>query len=95
MITCPHFASHKNFLDPVKTSDGRLYAPLRYKRILQDVYFITRNTNIEYQSVMNMSVTEREYIMSFIIEEAQNIKKKNDEIQRELEQQKQQSKYSR
>ena len=87
MTTCPHFSSQRSFLDPQLTSDGRLYAPLRYKRILQDCYAITRNTNIDYQSVMNMSITEREYIMSFIIEEAQVIKKNNEELQRQLEQQ--------
>ena len=87
MIICLPFASQMSFLDPQLTKDGRPYAPLRYKRILQDCYTITRNTNIDYQSIMNMSVTEREYIMSFIIEEATNIKKQNEEMQRQLEQQ--------
>ena len=94
MIICLPFASQQSFLDPLLTSDGKLYAPLRYKRILQDVYTITRNTNIDYQSVMNMSVTEREYIMSFLIDEAKNIKKHTDEIQQQLQQQ-HQSRYSK
>lgn len=87
MIICLPFASQQSFLDPLLTSDGKLYAPLRYKRILQDVYTITRNTNIDYQSVMNMSVSEREYIMIFLIEEAKNIKKHTDEIEQQLQQQ--------
>ena len=38
---------------------------------------------------MNMSITEREYIMSFIIDEAKKINEKNEEVQRQLEQQRQ------
>lgn len=90
MTICPHFASQQSFLDPQLTKDGKPYAPLRYKRILQDVYSITRNTNIDYQSVMNMSVTEREYIIGFLLEEAQNINKQQEEMQKQLEQQRQQ-----
>ena len=90
MIICPHFASQQSFLDPQLTKDGKPYAPIRYKKIIQDCYSITRNTNIDYQSVMNMSVTEREYIISFLLDEAKKINEKNDEIQRQLEQQRQQ-----
>lgn len=87
MTICPRFPSQRNFLDPQLTPDGRLYAPLRYKRIMQDCYAITRNTNIDYRSVMEMSITEREYIMSFLMEEAQAIKKNNEELQRQLDEQ--------
>lgn len=85
MIICLPFTAQRSFLDPQLTNDGKPYAPLRYKKILQDCYVITRNTNIDYQSVMNMSVTEREYILSFIVEEAQKINARNEEVQRELE----------
>ena len=89
MIICLPFASQQSFLDPLLTNDGKLYAPLRYKRILQDVYTITRNTNIDYKSVMDMSVTEREYIMSFLIDEAKAIKKHTDEVQQKMERERQ------
>lgn len=36
---------------------------------------------------MEMSITEREYIMSFLMEEAQAIKKNNEELQKQLDEQ--------
>ena len=76
-----------SFLDPQLTNDKKPYAPLRYKKLIKDIYYITRNTHISYDDVMNMTPTEREYILSFLVEEAQGIQKRNEEIQRQLEQQ--------
>ena len=57
-------------LDPHLTSDGKLYAPERYKEIVKERYLICNNTNITYSDTGKMTPTERRFILLFIKETA-------------------------
>ena len=66
----PPFASHLNFLDPQKTSDGRPYGPIRYEQIVKDCYLISKNLNTSYADVLRITPVERNYLIKFLIEDA-------------------------
>ena len=69
MKWCLPFASHQNFLDPLTTSDGKPYGPIRYQQIVKESYIISKNSNTSYNDVLKMTPTEREAILSYISEE--------------------------
>lgn len=64
------FGSHLNFLDQQLTEDGKHYGPIRYREIVKECYVITKNLHTPYSDVMNMSPTERHYLIDFLIEDA-------------------------
>ena len=68
------FASHLNFLDPQSTKDGKPYGPYRYKNIVKERYYISKNTNISYTDTGNMTPLEREYIMEFVTDDLKKTK---------------------
>ena len=63
------FALQTNFLDPLTTSDGKPYGPIRYKQLVEERYFITKHSNITYSDTGKMNPTERGFIISWIKEE--------------------------
>ena len=67
----PDFAPTVDFLDPKLTSDGKLYAPVRYKEIVHERYLISKRCNTSYKDLDNVSPLEREYLLEFIYEELQ------------------------
>ena len=83
------FATDRNFLDPVLTSDGKPYAPQRFKEIIREKYIITKNTNTSYGDIGDMSPTERAYMLEFISDDF----KRNAELVEQYKQ-KQQSRLS-
>lgn len=79
----------QSFLDPELTSDGKPYAPFRFKEIIRERYIITKNTNTSYGDIGNMTPTERAYMLEFIGDDF----KKNAELVEQYKQ-KQQAKMS-
>ena len=69
-------------MDRQLTKDGKPYGPIRYKQIVQENYIISRSINTTYSDIMNMTPTERGYMMEFI-------KTENDNYKEMLEKQKQ------
>lgn len=69
----------QTFLDPEKTSDGKLYAPIRYKQLVKERYIISRQCNTSYTDTGNITPKEREYIFEFIDKEVEERKKAYDE----------------
>lgn len=67
-------------MDPQLTKDGKPYGPFRYKELVKECYFITKNTHTTYEDVLNMTPNERSLILSFLLEEAKQIEKKQEEI---------------
>ena len=63
-------------MDPVLTSDGKPYANKRYKQIVEECYYITKFTHNTYGDIMDMSSTERNYLLDFI---QRDLKKEQDE----------------
>ena len=63
------FGSHLNFLDPQFIND-QPYAPIRYKELVKECYLISKNINTSYTDVLNITPTERTYLLEFLIAEA-------------------------
>ena len=68
------FAQPTNFLDPRLTSEGKLYAPIRFEEITKEIYLITKHTHNTYSDVLKMTPTERNYILKFIVADLQKQK---------------------
>lgn len=65
------FAQTVSFLDPTLTSDGRPYAPYRFKEITRERYLISKHCNTSYADLDKVTPTERAYLLEFIYEELQ------------------------
>ena len=48
------------------TSDGRLYAPLRFEQIIEERYQISKHINTSYNDLGEITPTERRYLLEFI-----------------------------
>lgn len=53
-------------MDPQLTSDGRLYAPLRFEQIVEERYQISKHINTSYMDLGSITPTERKYLLEFI-----------------------------
>ena len=58
-------------MDQQLTEDGKPYGPIRYKEIVDECCVISKNLNTPYTDVLNISPTERNYIIRFLIKEAE------------------------
>jgi len=58
-------------LDQQLTEDGKPYGPIRYKEIIDECCIISKNLNTPYNDVLQISPTERNYIIRFLIKEAE------------------------
>lgn len=56
-------------MGPQLTKDGKPYGPIRYKQIVKDRYWISKNINTSYKDVGQMTPIEREYLLEFISDE--------------------------
>ena len=80
-----HFDSLLNFLHlPIK--DGKPYGPELYKELVRESYIITKNTNTSYTDLMNITPTERKYLLEFIKEEFEQVQKLRNEQMEQLKQ---------
>lgn len=57
------------------TSNGELYAPKRFKEIVKECWYISDNIHTSYNEVLDLSVTERTYLIQFIQEKIANTNK--------------------
>lgn len=48
------------------TSDGKLYAPHRYKEIVEERYQISKHINTSYNDLADVTPLERKYLIEFI-----------------------------
>ena len=53
------------------TEDGKPYGPVRYKELVDECCIISKNINTPYNDVLQLSPTERTYIIRFLIKEAE------------------------
>lgn len=63
-----------NFLDPLLTSDGKPYGPVRYREIVKERYLISEKCNTSYTDLGSVTPLERKYLMEFIAEDLQKQK---------------------
>ena len=77
------FVLNRNFLDPntikVKDEDGKekeiLYAPKRYKEIVEECYLISRNLNTSYSDAKKITPLERSYLLQLLTRDFDEKKK--------------------
>ena len=60
------------------TSDGKPFAPLRLKQIVKENFFLTRHLHITYSDLMDMTPTERKYLIDFLVEDFQRQKEQRE-----------------
>jgi len=53
------------------TSDGKPFAPIRFKEIANEKYLVTKFCNTSYSDVAKMPPKEREYLLGFILQDLQ------------------------
>ena len=78
----PDFAQTASFLDPTFTSDGKPYAPQRFKEIVRERYLITKYCNTSYKDIGDITPLEREYLLEFVYDELQKEQKAYEEAKR-------------
>lgn len=71
-------------MDPVLTSDGRPYGPIRFKEIVKERYLISKTINTSYNEIGEITPLERKYIAEFIIEEIKAQEKANEEFKQKF-----------
>ena len=69
-------------MDPILTSDGKPYAPLRFKEITRERYLISKYSHTSYKDLDDVSPTERAYILEFIYDELQKEQEAIEEAKR-------------
>lgn len=68
-------------MDPQKTRDGKPYGPARYEELVKERYVISSVTHTSYNEVGQMTPTERNYIIKYIIDERERQKEQLKEIE--------------
>ena len=68
------------------TSDGKPFAPLRYKEIVTECYYISKNCATSYTDLMKITPLERKYIMDILTKEAERVKEVREETKAKLKQ---------
>lgn len=59
-------------MDPQLTEDGGgAYAQKKFRELAREKYIISKHTNTPYQSVNDLTPTERRYILEFITDDLQ------------------------
>ena len=76
--SCLSFASGPSFLDPPTSNDGSPYGPKRFKELVKECWYISDSLHTSYTDVLDLSVSER----IFLIE---NINAKNDATKKAFE----------
>lgn len=80
---CPPFAKELSFIIP-KFVNKIPYGPRRFKELVKECFLISKNINTSYNDVLKMSCTEKDYILSFLVEEAKQIQENLEEHKREM-----------
>lgn len=57
------------------TSKGELFAPVRYKEIVRERYYISKHCNTSYNDIGEITPTERAYLLEFIEQEMEQTQK--------------------
>jgi len=61
------------------------YGPWRYKRIIEECYYISHTINTSYNDILKVSPRERQYMLEFLQEELQKQKESRDKLNNMLE----------
>ena len=61
------------------TSDGKPYAPIRYRQIVSECYYLSKNCNTSYADLMKITPLERKYMLELLNKEAEKIAQANED----------------
>ena len=67
------------------TSDGKPWAPHRFKELVRERYFISKNCNTSYTEVGELSVAEKNYLIEFISDELERDRKAIEQLKAKSE----------
>lgn len=68
-------------MDPLLTSDGRPYGPVRYQQIVEERYQISKHINTSYSDLGEVTPLERRYLLEFV---KRDLEEKNKIIQEQM-----------
>lgn len=74
MISSLPFVSLLNFLYQRYDEKGNPTGPRRFKEIVEECWFITKNVNTSYTDILKISPLERKYLID-VIKESMRIEK--------------------
>ena len=60
------FASGPSFLDPQTSNDGSPYGPKHFKELVRECWYISDSLHTSYTDVLDLSYTERVYLIEKI-----------------------------
>lgn len=81
---CFHFfALDQSFLDPKLNKDGTPYGPARFKKIVEECWYISDNLHTSYTDILDISTQERIYLIEFINRKAEATSEAMKKIQME------------
>ena len=83
MILSHPFVSHLNFLYQRYDEDGRPIGPRRFKEIIEECWFISKNIHTSYTDILQISPLERKYLIDTIKESNRLEKEEWDKAVRE------------
>ena len=60
-------------------SNGKPYAPARYKQIVTECYYLSKNLNTSYSDLLKVTPLERKYMLELLNKEADQVAKLREE----------------
>ena len=75
-------------MDPKLTSDGKPWAPQKFKQLVKDRYAIAKHLNASYLEVGELSVVEKMYLVEIINREEQETQEQLKRLKENRENQK-------
>lgn len=79
------FSTNQHFLDPQTTNDGKPYGPWRYKKIVEECFYISHQIHTSYTDLMKISPRERVYLIEFLNKEAEQLQKAREESNKNIQ----------
>jgi hypothetical protein len=71
-------------LDPLWTSDGRPYGPVRFEQIVEECYMISKQIHTSYTDLTKITPLERTYLLQFIKRDLERENELREKQQQEL-----------
>lgn len=71
-------------MDPQFRENGEPYGPYRFKEIVKECYSISKNCNIPYTELLKITPRERDYLIEFIIDDANRAKEMLEENKKRI-----------
>lgn len=66
------------------TKEGKPYAPYRYKQIVTECYYLSKNCNTSYTDLMKITPLERRYMLELLNKEAEKMQEAREEAKAKL-----------